>query len=141
MAWKVDQLTDKILRLMSPEDRKSFGKAGMTAEEALFKAKAKSERDLQKLIISYLGLKGIVPIWARMDKKTTTPLGTMDLLFAVRVEVAHACAWEVKMPGEEMTDEQKLMAVKMSTEPNAWEWNIVTSLDQAKSLLNAMGIE
>ena len=46
-------LPERILRLMSVDDRRSLGKAGITKAEVLEKAAVKSERNLQNLIDSY----------------------------------------------------------------------------------------
>jgi hypothetical protein len=132
--------------MLSPEDRASLGKAGMTAEEALLKAQVKSEKDLQRLVVSLLRLRGVEPVHARMDKKTTTAVGTLDILFAVwvfdeRGDHPEPCAWECKVPGEEMEPEQIKMAARLSTKPNAWNWEVITSVDQARSLLDAMGLK
>ena len=154
MAWHVSQLNDRILKLMRPEDRKLFGKAGMTQEEAIKKAQIKSERDLQNQIENYLRLKGIEPIRSRMDKATTNNVGTPDFLFAVGARLYHdphkfdpvvvACAWEVKLPkemgGKDMSDEQRKMAARLVTRPNAWRWALITKLDEAIEELRSLGM-
>jgi hypothetical protein len=126
-------LPDKILRLLSPADRRSLGVAGLTADEALDAARIKSERDLQNLIESYLNLRGVVAIRSRMDKKTRTKKGTPDFMLALR---GHAVALEAKLPGEELRAEQADMMRKMTDEINGWEWVTVNSLDAVKSLLH-----
>ncbi len=78
-------LPEKILRLLSPEDRKSLGAAGMTAEEAMLKAEVKNERALQVLIINLLRLKGIEPLWHRTDKRSAATVGWPDISFAISV--------------------------------------------------------
>jgi hypothetical protein len=52
-----------------------------------------------------------------------------------------ACAWECKIPGEDMEPEQIKMAAKLSTKPNAWNWEVITSVDQARALLDDMGVK
>jgi hypothetical protein len=133
MAWNSKILPDKILRLLSPADRRSLGVAGLTAEEALGAARIKSERDLQNLMESYFNLRGVVAIRARMDKKTTTKRGTPDFLLALR---GHAIALEAKLPGEELEPDQVKMKAAMTADPNGWEWVTVTTLDAVKSLLH-----
>jgi hypothetical protein len=125
-------LPEKILRLLSPADRRSLGVAGLTADEALQAARIKSERDLQNLMESYFNLRGVVAIRARMDKKTTTKRGTPDFLLALR---GHAIALEAKLPGEELEPDQVKMKAAMTADPNGWEWVTADSLDAVKSLL------
>jgi hypothetical protein len=134
MGWDSKLLPDKILRLLSSADRRSLGKAGLTAEEAFDAARVKSERDLQNLIESYLNLRGIVAIRSRMDKKTTTPAGTPDFLLAL---AGRAVALEAKLPGELLTKDQQAMKDKMSLPPNGWRWITVYSLDDVKTLLHS----
>ncbi len=141
-------LPDKIKRLMSPEDRKSLGKAGMTAEEALLAAKVRIEKDLQNVVEGWLGTKGITVLRARMDKKTTNKRGQPDLLFVVKPPVSgswqgphplvYPCAWECKMPGEELEEEQVKMAARLTAD--GWHWMIITSLDDAIAELRTMGL-
>jgi hypothetical protein len=132
MAWNSKILPDKILRLLSPADRRSLGVAGLTADEALDAARIKSERDLQNQIESYFNLRGVVAIRSRMDKATRTKKGTPDFMLALR---GHAIALEAKLPGEELREEQADMKRKMTDEINGWEWVTVNSLDAVKSLL------
>lgn len=148
-----NNLPDNIKKMMRPEDRKSLGVAGLTNEEAIQRAQVKSERDLQKLIEALLRLKGVEPIRSRMDRKTSNNLGTPDFLFAVKGMIEgeqpftrnkpriFACAWEVKLPGGKLSLEQTQMAARMISEPNAWEWTIITSVDDALIQLRAMGIK
>ena len=132
MAWDSKILPEKILRLLSPADRRSLGKAGLTAEEALQTARIKVERDLQNLIESYFRLRGVFAIRSRMDKKTTTPVGTPDFMLALDGE---AIAIEAKLPGEKLTPEQEAMRKTLTESPNGWKWLTVYSLDPIKELL------
>lgn len=123
-------LPEKILRLLSREDRASLGKAGMTAEEALAKADVKNERALQGLIVNLLRLKGIEPLWHRTDKRSAATVGWPDITFSiitgpgtidgVGLQRTNPCAWEVKFGPGELSDEQKKMAVRLQSPPNFW---------------------
>ena len=82
-----------------------MGRGGITAEEALAKQAAKSERDLQKQIASLLSLKGIQFFSQRMDKRTRGKVGQPDFLFCIGEWTgepgkwyikSHAVAWEIK---------------------------------------------
>lgn len=122
-------LPDNILRCLSPTDRKSLGKAGMTAEEALRKMEVKNEGVLQKQIVGLLRLRGIEPIVSHFGKKTRNNLGTPDIIFAA---FGIPCAWELKMPKTGRTsDGQTDMAVRLSTPPNSWRHRIIKSVDEA----------
>ncbi len=64
---KATVLPESFLRCMKEEDRKSLGKAGLTASEANAKCSRRSEKELQKHIVNLLRLRGIEPIVSRMD--------------------------------------------------------------------------
>jgi hypothetical protein len=142
-------LPPSFLRCLSPADRKSLGKAGMTAEEAIAKQVAKSERELQGMIVSLLRLRNIEVCWHRTDKASAATVGWPDLTFCVLgtqtidneplVEV-YACAWEVKMPNGELSKEQSQMAIRLQSPPNNWRWRIIRSVDEALAELKAMGL-
>jgi hypothetical protein len=135
MTWDSKTLPDKILRLVSPADRKALGKRGLTLCEVFERAKIKSERDLQNLIESYFRLHNVVAIRSRMDKKTTTPTGTPDFMLALK---GQAIALEVKLPGEELSEEQKKMKEAMMATPNGWRWITVTDLEAVRQLLHTV---
>src|SRR6266704_476120 len=94
-----------MVRLISGEDRKKLGI--QTDEERMAKWKAKSERDLQRQIISYAAQRGIEVIRNRMDKKSTSNTGTPDLIMAVMVNgFPMALAIETKFGTGTCTKEQ-----------------------------------
>lgn len=136
-------IPEKLLRLMSPEDRRKAGQK--TAAEVLAQGEAKSEKELQRSIVGLLRLKGIEPIVSRMDRRTSNNVGTPDILFAVGGffngrSYDFACAWEIKMPKGELSDQQKAIGCKMIQPPNAWCHRVIRSVDQALADLRAMGI-
>lgn len=90
------------------------------------KEEVKNEKELQEQIRGYLEQNNTVVIRSRMDKKTGTPVGTPDLLFAVR---GMAVAFEVKLPGRRTTPEQDKMMKRMSA--NGWSCFVVYSFDEA----------
>jgi hypothetical protein len=90
------------------------------------KEEIKSEKQLQEQIIGFLERNNIVVIRSRTDKKSTTNVGTPDLLFAVRMR---ACAFEVKLPGKKPTEEQHKMMLRMTG--NGWACFIIHSYDDA----------
>jgi hypothetical protein len=75
-------LPENYRRLMSPEDRAKFDQH--TIEEIRPKWEAKTERDLQKQIYSWLKLHDYFFVWSRMDKKTTGIIGTPDFCIAYK---------------------------------------------------------
>ena len=140
-------LPESYLRCMSPEDRKALGKAGQTRDETLSKAEAKSEKELQRQIVSLLRLKGIEPIVSRMDRRTTNNVGTPDILFAVGGYqgslvgiVPFACAIEVKLPGNPLKPQQEDMARRLQTNPNRWTHEVIRSVDEMRAFLAKIGI-
>lgn len=144
-------IPDKIAKMMRPADRKEIGKGATTLDEAITKEEKRAERLLQKQLLAILEAhRRIVVIYSRMDRKTTTPLGTPDLIFAVdgyvertgtRYRWTYACAWECKTLAGEQTKDQVEMEQKMTTPPNAWTYRIIRSVQQARDELSKMGLE
>jgi hypothetical protein len=97
-------LPENILSKMSPADRKKIGKAGVTSEEAALKQIVKSEGELQKLINNELNRREIWFAWSRMNKRTTSKIGTPDFLFSYKGKF---CAVEAKHEKREPTKEQR----------------------------------
>ncbi len=123
-------IPDNILKRMSTADRASYPKQ-MTAEEALLRFEAKSEKELQQQIEAFLTLREVLVVRQRMDKKSNVKVGCPDILF---VEGGIAYAFEVKLPGKLPTDEQA-RAMKQMTE-NGWRCWVVNSLQQVKEILD-----
>lgn len=118
---------------MSPEDRKSLGKAGRTFNECQESASAKSEKELQEQIASYLRQHDIFYNVNRMDRPTSCIVGWPDLTFAVD---GQAVAWEVKMPGKKRTPEQLEAMAKLIRD--GWEYRLITSVAEAAAHLKEM---
>ena len=142
-------LPPNILKCLSAADRKSLGKAGLTPEEVLAKMEIKNEGVLQRQIIGYLRLKGIEVVDCLFGKRTRHKPGTPDLMFAVCKKVwdgaedytfvTVAYAWELKMPETgKSSKEQEAMADRMQNCPNAWRYQIITSLDEAITELKSV---
>ncbi len=142
---KTTDITDNMVRLMSKADRKRLG--FKTREEAISEAEIKSERDLHKQIGNLLRLRGIVFFESRMDKKTTRKKGEPDFLFSVAIlngpptnTIAVPCAWECKTGSGQLSDDQKAVAVKLTTFPNHWRFVVIRSVDEALAELKRMGL-
>jgi len=94
------------------------------------KLEIKTEKELQNQIDGLLRLRHIVAIRSRMDKETSNNLGTPDFLFAIR---GRAIAWEIKLPGKKLTEEQRKMMLRLTS--NGWSCYVVHSVDVAIELL------
>lgn len=115
---------EHYLKLMSKADRAALGKGGLSFEEACAKYKARAEREFQNQIGGLLSLHEIVFNRSRMDKRKTDKVGWPDFTFAVRHPDSKITgsngarepiwsgppglpiAWEAKMPGEVLDDDQ-----------------------------------
>jgi len=143
-----------FLKCMSPADRKSLGKAGQTPAETFYKAEIKNERDLQRLIVNLLRLRGIEANVSRTDKRKTDRIGWPDITFAVVNNQPPAyyhrdhewelyqiipCAWEVKFGSGALSPEQQDMLLKLATPPNAWRVKVIRSVDEALAELKELG--
>ena len=96
-------LPDRILNLMSPEDRAKLGAEGVTATEALAKWQGREERKIHDTIERWLTLRQLPYIHARMDQKSTIRKGWPD--FTVTNAGRVACV-EVKAPGGKVSADQ-----------------------------------
>ena len=73
-------VTEGFLQSLPPAERKRLGRAGITQAEAEATFQAGEERKLQGLISNWLHLHNIYFVRPRMDRKSTTPLGTPDFI-------------------------------------------------------------
>lgn len=100
------------------------------------KEEAKSEKELQEQITGFLERNNIVVIKSRTDKKTSTNVGTPDLLFALK---GRPIAYEVKFPGKKATREQQTMMDKMTA--NGWRCFVIHSYDKAVAEYNKLFLQ
>jgi hypothetical protein len=135
-------IPEHIAKMMRPEDRRALGKGAITRDEAIAKTEIRLERELQKQLLAILeGHRGVVVIYSRTDRKATTPLGTPDLLFAVRTSAGvFACAWELKVGENDRSPDQVTMAGALTKHPNAWRYALIRSVDEALAELRAIGL-
>ena len=71
-------LPDHVLRLLTPEQRKALGKAGVTASEAQAKYQRTAEKQIHEAVRRWLSLRQIPFIHSRMDKASTIQKGWPD---------------------------------------------------------------
>ena len=126
-------LPNHFLEKMDPAERRKLGKAGMTAAEALAKAEAKSEGDIQKQISNWLLLHSIAFYRAAMHKKTTGRVGWPDFTFAIN---GLACAVEVKFGNSDPKPAQKETMRAMKA--NGWRVAVVRSLQETISFIEGV---
>lgn len=100
------------------------------------KEEAKSEKELQEQIVGFLERNNTVVIRSRTDKKTSTNVGTPDLLFAIK---GRAIAFEVKLPTKKTTKEQRDMMEKMTA--NGWLCFVIYSYDKAVETANKLFLQ
>lgn len=133
-------LSDKWLRLVSPQDRATLGLK--TFEDMAKEAWAKTEKQLQKQIVQYLSLRGIEVIRSRMDKRTTGTKGTPDLIFSVRGPngIPMPCAFEVKMDTGVVSRAQNDMLQRLKTSPNAWNVRVVRNFIEVVDFMREIGL-
>jgi hypothetical protein len=145
------QLTDRVLRMIGKGDRQKLGLR--TQQEAIAAAEVKSEKDLHRQIQNLLQLRNIVFFSSRMDKRTTTQVGTPDILFSVGFQPSYdrttaaslltwavCCAWELKLPGRQLDPDQVKMFERLTQKPNNWRVSVVHSVDEALAELRKLGL-
>lgn len=126
-------LPSNIVKCLSKADKAKLGKAGLTVDEAISKAEAKSEKELQANIHQMLTRRGIYVIRSRMDKKTSNQTGCPDIIFTAE---GKPYAWEVKLPKKRPTIEQEAALKQMAG--NGWNCSVITSYEQALLILNEL---
>jgi hypothetical protein len=97
-------LPNHVLKLMEPADRKALGKAGVTAEEAIAKAEARSERQSQRTFSNWLSLRELYFITPRSDKRSTIKPGHPDFTILAGGRVLFI---EMKTPAGRLRYEQE----------------------------------
>jgi hypothetical protein len=101
------------------------------------KDEVKTEKILQEQIVGFLERNNVVVIRSRMDRKTSTNVGTPDLLFSLN---GKAIAFEVKLPGHKPTKEQTDMMQRMTR--NGWLCEVVYTYDEAVQIYrNLSGLD
>jgi hypothetical protein len=123
-------LPTNILERMNPADRKSLGKAGMTARENIAACDARNERELHKQIRALLMHRGIPFCEARMDRKSTITVGWPDITFAID---GVPVAFELKTGRNDLSKDQARVARDMLA--HGWFYFVIRSLDEALEAL------
>ena len=94
--------------------------------QAPSKSDVKLEKQLQAQIRGFLERNGITVIQNRTDRATSNNVGTPDLLWAFK---GKAIAWEVKLPGKRLTEEQEKMKAKLIAD--GWSYCTIYTYDEA----------
>src|SRR5258706_12228832 len=97
-------LPESFLCRMEKADRAPMGQVGMTRPEIDAKVAAKREKEIQESIAQYLRMREIPFHRARMDRKTTGPVGWPDFTFCY---CGRFVALEVKSVDGDLTAEQE----------------------------------
>jgi hypothetical protein len=131
-------LPDRILKLMSKEDREAYAKsvgqptAGMTAAEAIGAADAKHEAWIQRQFASFCTLKGYEFLWHRMDRRTGATPGFPDFLVIVKNQVVFV---EFKGAKGRLSEDQ--MRVQMALEKAGLPTLVTKSVSEAIAFIQS----
>ena len=105
MAENAIILPENILKCMSAADRKSLGKAGKTAAEAIEQYEYNTEKALQDAVETWCNSQPDVDCRrCRMDKKATTRPGTPDFFCSVAQLALYI---ECKLPSGQLSAVQE----------------------------------
>lgn len=126
-------IPQNYLDKMTPEDRKSFGKAGMTWAEVEVKCDHDLELKFHAQVINYFRQKEppIAYVHANPTRKSTIRKGWPDFTIAVR---GQAVAFELKGPNGELSEDQ--IAVRAEMEANGWRYIVAHNLGQIREVIN-----
>lgn len=129
-------IPEHVKPLMSPEDRRQFGKSARTWEEAEAARFAISEKELQKQIFLYLRMREIPFVNSRMDRRPTIQCGAADFVACFK---GRCIAVECKVGGNTLSDEQE--AFKRQILANGGIHLICSNLGQVKAVLDSLEID
>lgn len=139
MGLDATVIPDHLARLMSPEDRKSFGKGGMTANEARDVQMARDEKEAQQAIRKYLGCHDIEFICPPMNKRSSLPVGWPDVSFAY-LPKGRDCgvplALEVKVWGRKPRPEQSAMHARLRA--NGWRVEVISGVADVQRIFREL---
>ncbi len=124
-------LTDPLIRRMSPAARAQLGV--QTSDEASTKFVAKSERELQNQICNLLRQRGIWFDQDAMHKRRTGTKSAPDFQFPL---CGRFVAWEVKHNGGKLDAGQERTRDKIINQGG--EWRLITNLEAARAHLDAI---
>jgi hypothetical protein len=125
-------LPENILRHMSAADRKSLGKGGLSAHEAIDRAQAKGEAAMQRQFASYCSLRGLEYLWHRLDRKTGATPGWPDFLVVVSGKVVFI---EFKTSKGRLSDDQQ--RVQLALQKAGLNTLVTTSASRAIEFVKA----
>lgn len=123
-------LPSHVLALMTPQDRKPLGKAGMTSDEARDKQIEKDEATCQGEIAQYLRLHSIQFIRPDMRKKSPLPEGWPDFTFAYK---GVPLALEVKVWGEKPRATQ--VAMHDALKKDGWRVEVINGVPDVQRIM------
>ena len=131
-------LPESFLQCMNPSDRKSLGKAGLTASEAQKKWQRGEERKIHDTVIQWLRLRKIPFIHARMDKPSTIGVGWPDVTVIYR---GRALCLELKAPGGRLSEEQTdtLQTLEANGTPCKVAYSDAEALSWLRLMIDAIG--
>lgn len=135
------RISPAMLALMHPVDRARYASGGTltsvpvsTLPSAVGDSSVNAhveEQRIQGEILGWLKGNGYEPGYARMDRKSTLPLGWPDIFFAARN--GRAVAFEVKTATGRTSPEQEERIARMQA--TGWTVQVVRSLESAKDFL------
>lgn len=126
-------LTNNLLKRLSPADRKSLGKAGMTTDEGVRVFQHNYEKQLQSQMCQLMDQRGIFFSRSRMDKKTTIRKGMFD--FTVYLPGGKFLAVETKAPNGHLSIFQQKI-IKEFQDKTGEQVHIVMDLARFRQLLD-----
>lgn len=141
-GWNSNVLPDRVLTKISAENRKSLGKAGLTAKECQERFEARSERELQALIVSDLLRREIYFSRSRMDRKTTNAKGTPDFICCMPFPLSSLCTFlaiECKHGSGVLSAEQEIERQKILK--NNGDYHVVRSWADYSAILKEYHIK
>lgn len=124
-------IPERLLKLMTPAERKRLGKAGRTMDDIEIERAAKSEAELQCQLRSLLALRGIVAMSPKCGKASGILPGWPDITFAYR---GIPCVWEAKFGQNDLQDVQAQLKPRL--EGNGWRYAVIRSVDEGRAFLN-----
>jgi hypothetical protein len=113
-------LPESLLKLMSPADRKQYGKAGWTAEECQQRVDNRTERKEHVVVVSWCSLNDIPCRHDRMDRRPTGNVGWPDFTICYS---GHVLLGEMKVNWKLTPDQKRVIGELYATGTTVQIWS------------------
>jgi hypothetical protein len=131
-------IPENLLKLMSPADRRQYGRAGWTLAEVQERVDGRLERKEHVIVVSWCALNEIPCRHDRTDRKTTGNLGWPDFTI---IYAGNALLGEMKIGRNKLsTDQTRVIGTLSATGTSVQIWySGAEAIESIKTWLQTLG--